>query len=268
VALTGARAERTVFLTGDVDEPAVRRALLADRAAGVVLTTQRDLVNLEAAFELADAHPHLRVAALVADAALHRGAAPVSGQGGPILFNAHRIAAEHLYRTALHAHFRHTHGGDAVVIAGFGRFGQAFLEFLQDEAGGELASVVLVDLHAAQHAGAFADRVGFTPPCKPIALDGDVADPRTWDAVEAALQRAGHPPVRLLCTERDDVNLQAAMLLRARGVTDRLFARVEHDTAFVRRLAAHHGFELLAVDATLTLALRERHRAWFLDGGP
>ena len=89
--------------------------------------------------------------------------------------------------------------------------------------------------------------------------------PSTWDTVDALARDDAHPAVVILSSERDDLNLQTAMLLRRRNAPGRIFVRVFHDGAYVRALADHYNIDILAVDRTLDVALRESHLTWFGD---
>jgi voltage-gated potassium channel Kch len=261
--LLGRRDPNVMFQHGDASDPGIRAQLRLEYAKGVVLTAPDDLVNLEIAWDLANDFPLLPVAALVADSGIRRGSGQMQDGGGPQLFNVHRMVASHLYESALHAHFHDTAEQDTVVIAGFGRFGQTILEYLQLQAACELQRVIIVDLHADSHAERFEERAGFHRHGTRNVVSGDMTRPSTWDIVDAIAQNDAHPAVVILASEHDDLNRQTAMLLRRRNAPGRIFVRVFHDGAYVRALAKHYDIDILAVDKTLDVALRERHLAWF-----
>lgn len=262
-ALADRLDRRTLFAHRDVTEPRQRPFLRLEHADGVIVASGDDLVNLEVAWELASAYPTLPICALVGDIGLRRGSESVRRTGSPTLFNMHRMVAAHLYRTGLQAHFQNTQGLDTVVIAGFGRFGQTIAEYLHHEAFPELSQIVVVDLHAQAHAARFTLQTGADCLAPDDVLDGDMTDPTTWKRVDAALRQPKQSPVRILCAEHDDLNLQTAMLLRRQQATGRIFVRVFHDGPYVRAMAERYDFEVLAVDHTLAEAFAERHREWF-----
>ena len=183
--LLGRRDPNVMFQHGDASDPGLRSQLRLDHAKGVVLTVPDDLVNLEIAWDLAKDHPQLPVAAMVTDSGIRRGSGQLQNGGGPQLFNVHRMVASHLYHSALHGHFHDTADQDTVVIAGFGRFGQTILEYLQDQAACELQRVIIVDTQAESHAERFEERAGFHRHGARNVVSGDMTRPSTWDTVDA-----------------------------------------------------------------------------------
>ncbi len=263
--LLGRRDPNVLFQHGDASDPSLRAQLRLEHAKGVVLTVPDDLVNLEIAWDLAKDHPSLPVAALVADSGIRSGSGQLQKGVGPQLFNVHRMVASHLYESALAGHFHATAEQDTVVIAGFGRFGQTILEYLQAQAACELQRVIIVDLHAESHAERFEERAGFHRHGTRNVVSGDMTRPSTWDTVDTIAKDDAHAAVIILSSERDDLNLQTAMLLRRRSSPGRIFVRVFHDGAYVRALAEHYNIDILPVDKTLDVALRDSHLSWFGD---
>lgn len=249
------RGGHVTFVRGDILRQQVRSALRLDRAHGLVLTTGSDLHNLEVCWDALGEVPGLRVAVHVSDIGMRRRVGELELRGRPSLFNAHQIAARHLVENHLAKHFQHTDARDIVVIAGFGRFGQTILEYLQSHAQGEVARVVIADLAAGRRARAFHEQVAFDARFPHEVIEGDIDDPRVWGEVSAHLD-AEHPePVVLLCTDDDSVNLRAAMLVRASIPGARSFVRVFKQSRFTDELAHQLEFELLAVERMLGDAL-------------
>ncbi|HJL26128.1 MAG TPA: NAD-binding protein, partial [Polyangiaceae bacterium LLY-WYZ-15_(1-7)] len=256
--------------------PATLLALALGRARGVVLLTGDDLVNLEAASAIRDAHPKLPVVAHVADLGLRRRLAELGEEDGT--FNAHRLAARHLFETGLAERLRETAEKDVLVLVGFGRFGQTILEELRThrEIADELRAVVVVDRQAAKLLRFFTDEVGEAhPPVR--AVDGDVADPDTWRRVSEALGglEATAPPFYVLGTDDDALNLRVAMALRregevgegelvaVRGAHCHIVARVFAPSSFTRALGERFDFRVLPIAELLRAAVRERAGRWF-----
>ena len=259
-----------VFVQGDITHRAVRAALRLDRAAGVVLVTSHDLVNLDGAVGVLDDAPHLdrRVVAHVADLTLKRSVVEHGGLGFPPdrVFNTHRVAAEHLVRQDLSEHFSSTAGRDVVVLAGFGRFGQTILEVLQEEAAAEVRSVVIVDPQAHRALRQFEEAVGVRSGWTCSVVEGDVADPATWGLVETGLclqaEETGRP-IYVLGTDNDEVNLHAALRLRQSDPDAAVIARCFSDSGFAKRLAAEASVDVVGVSGLLRRSLARRHREWF-----
>jgi Trk K+ transport system NAD-binding subunit len=257
------RSRDVTFVRGDILRPQVRAALRLDRARGLVLTTGSDLHNLEACWDALREHPGLRVAAHVADLGMRRRVAELEVPGKPALFNAHEVAARHLYGEHLARHFQHTGARDVVVLAGFGRFGQTLLEYLQTRAVSEIARVVVVDVHAARRARHFDEMVGFDDRIPRVLIEADIDDPTVWTQVGGQLHDASPEPVVVLCTDDDAVNLRAAMLVRRHVHGARQFVRVFQESAFTQDLAQKLGIEVLAIERLLGDALKAHVRECF-----
>jgi len=259
------RQQRVLVLQGDVHLPTGLDLARLARARGVALLTDDDLANLEVAFRLSKQYPKLRVMAHVSDVGLERALRDV-GENGPgqrvHVFNAHRIAATRLYEDHLRARFRETAARDPVVLAGFGRFGQTIFEFLDQEAHGEIARVIVVDREAKLALRKYRDQVATTQ-CEPQPIDGDLADPLTWEKVSEALAGLDVPPVLVIGSNEEVVNLRSALHARNRWPEAQLFVRCQNESSFTEELARRHGIVPLAVDAILLEALVVRQRRWF-----
>jgi Trk K+ transport system NAD-binding subunit len=268
------------FHHGDITHLATRQALHLDRCHGVALLTKHDIVNLEASADIGREFPDLkgRIVVHVADLGMQRTIdhqlreSPGRGLNPAMadqLFNSHQVAAESLYRTKMAEHFHSTERGDVVVLAGFGRFGQTILETLQNEAAGDLQTVVIVDLHAEKAARLFHEQVGFKPGYQRKVISGDVADPATWDLVRMAFEfdapeGDAPPPFYVLACSNDELNLSSAVWLRRRADEQaRIVVRCFRASLFARTLADEAGFEVFGIASLLRRSLRARHVRWF-----
>ncbi len=262
------------FVQGDITHEVVRASLRLDRAAGVVLLTRHDLVNLEGATAILSEHPELRGHLLVhvADLTLKRAVAeqwrrhPGAGVAPDRVFNSHRVAAEHLVREDLQRHFSSTRALDVVVLAGFGRFGQTILEVLQEEAADEVRTVVVVDLEAHKRVRQFRAGVGDPDDWNCRVIEGDISDPGTWDLVTTCLcfeEEEAPRPVYVLGTNSDEVNLHTAMWLRTREPDAGIVARCFSDSGFTDSVARDANLHVIGVGGLLRRTLGERHRRWF-----
>jgi Trk K+ transport system NAD-binding subunit len=243
-------------------------ALQLERAGGLVLVTGDDLANLEMAWSAHAAHPDLRVAVHVGDLALLR---PVERAAkdtrSPAGFNTHQVTAAYLYQIHLALHFELTEYRDVVVLAGFGRFGQAILELLLAEAGEELDAVIVVDPEATTKLRQFEADVGRAG-VRVVGFDSDVADPATWDQVSSEVSETGATPVYVLCGSDELLNLRAALFLRGMSSEPRVFVRCFHRSPFLKSLASQQSFELLAFETVLREALREHYHESFRSERP
>lgn len=275
-----------LFLNGDIGNLATREAMRLNRAAGVVMATGSDLVNLEASTDILATHPHLagRVISHVADAAMERTilarqaatdplaptevderSPPVSSH---VLFNAHRIAADELVNRRLSVRFDATESPDLVVIAGFGRFGQTILELLQVNAAGEFATVLIIDRAAHVRRRQFEHHVGKQGDYTLETLEANIADPETWSQVDRFLTEATEGPAAksvafVLGTDDDPLNLRTAMTLRHLRRDAYIVVRCFSDSSLTRQLSREGDFEVFGVSALLQDALGKRHLEWF-----
>ncbi len=252
------------FLLGDVHAPATLDAMAVGQARTIALLTNDDLLNLETAWRIAERAPRARVVAHVGDLGMRRTLAHVDDATAARVdvFNAHRIAAERLYGEHLERHFAKTSARDVVVLAGFGRFGQTILEHLQREARGEVQRAIVVDVHAERRVRLFKAQVPGFEQCELVTIQGDIDDPRTWERVEAATHGLGVEPVLVLGTDDDQLNLRAAIGLRALHPSSRIFLRCVYESTFTRQLARRLAFEVLAVEGMLREALADHQRTW------
>lgn len=253
------------FLTGDVRTNATLETMGLDRARAVVLLTDDDLVNLEAAWRIAERAPHARVVSHVADIGLRRTVARVENATAERVhvFNSHVIAAERLHREHLERHFAATTPQDVVVLAGFGRFGQTILEYLGREAEREIQRAIVVDVAAERQVRLFRAQVPGFARCELITVQGDLDDPDVWEAIERAAGGAGVEPVYVLGTDDDQLNLRTAIALRSLHERAPIFVRCVYESRFTLELAKRLDFEVLAVERMLRQALAEEQRRWF-----
>jgi voltage-gated potassium channel Kch len=260
---TGPPPPGVELLEGDISEAATLAATQLERAAGLVVVTDDDLVNLEVAWRAQGEEADLPIAMHVADLSLLRPVARLETEApAPSGFNTHRIVASYLYQTRLAIHFDETAQQDVVVLAGLGRFGQTILETLLGEAVDELDQVVIVDPDASTQLRKFGEDAT-EPGVRITALDLDVTDPLTWDTVESTLDAGRATPVYVLCGPDVVVNLRTGMLLRGRSEEPTIFVRCFDRSPFASSLAKQQSFDLLAFETVLREALREHYHEFF-----
>ncbi len=259
-----------LFHRGDITHPITRDALVLRRARGVVLLTGNDLVNLEAATEIAPQVPG-QIVVHCSDIRMKRAIREhLSGQEDVAIFNSHDIAATELVTSHLAEHFQDTMARDVVVLAGFGRFGQTILECLQRGFVDELLHVVVVDLSAQVRARQFELRVGFARRVSWTAIAGDLEDPETWVRVEEAIaagpvdETGQQPtPVYVLGSDDDRSNLQTGLWLQSRDAPARIIIRCFSQSSFTSELESPGELDIFGVSRLLRDSLVERHHQWF-----
>lgn len=259
------------FLPADVRVAATLDSLALEEARAVALLTSDDLVNLEAAWRIAERCPGLRVIAHVADLGMRRMVDRVEHGRGVSIFNSHRTAARKLYQDHLAEHFKQTDPADVVVLAGFGRFGQTILEYLHAAAGSEIGRAVIVDVAGERQARLFRAQVPGTASIPLSILERNLDDPQSWTELEAILAahfEAAHEvePVFVIGTDDDQLNLRSAISLRGLHPRARIFVRCTYESAFTSQIAGTMDLELLAVEGMLREALAERQKEWLAEG--
>ncbi len=258
-----------LFHRGDITHPVTLEALALPRAAGLVLVTGNDLINLAAASEVVD-QVQGQVVVHCSDIRMKRAIREhLAGREEVAVFNSHNIAASELVNTHLVEHFQDTEARDVVVLAGFGRFGQTILERLQGKFVEELLHVVVVDLHAEMRARQFELRVGFSEAVNWTAISGDLEDPDTWARVDEAIaagpqaRQAAPTPVFVLGSDDDRTNLQTGLWLQRREAPARIVIRCFNQSNFTQELEVPGELAIFGVSRLLRDSLKECHRAWF-----
>jgi Trk K+ transport system NAD-binding subunit len=252
------------FLAGDIRNAATLDSLGLETARLVVLLTDEDLVNLDAAWRIVERAPRAQVVAHVADLGMRRTVERVrlANRGRLHLFNSHQIAARRLHDDHLRDHFAETAPADVVVLAGFGRFGQTILEHLQEEAEGEIERAVIIDVAGERQARLFKAQVPGFDACELVVIPSDLDDPATWQRVEEATSVYDVEPVFVVGTDDDQVNVRTAIALRSTHPKARIFVRCVYRSSFTSEIAKELDLEILAVETMLRDALFREQRTW------
>ncbi len=237
------------LVEGDITSEAVLQRLRLSKAARVLLLTDDDFTNLDAATLVLQRIPNEgeHVIAHVGDLGFMRSMAATQLAKQCQVFNGHQIAAAHLVEERLLGHFQRTKQIDQVVLAGFGRFGQTVLEELQLGAAGDFDRVIIVDLDATRRAALFGEQVGFSADYERIVVDGDIRDPQTWEQVVDALDPNRADPVFVVGSGLDRANLRIAMTLRSRFPKSQVIGRSERPWTFAEALSNEAGIQTLSV---------------------
>jgi hypothetical protein len=173
------------------------------------------------------------------------------------------VAAEQLYNNHLQPFFSCTPDKDAVVLAGFGRFGQTIFELLEREAAADIGALVITDQSAALRWRTFRAQVPFERLTETTTIDGDLRDPQLWTEIQERLGALSEPPIVIVGSDSDSVNLQSALAARRCWPACKAFVRFEHDSQFVEQLAKRHDFVVLGVESMLLEALVRAQAQWF-----
>jgi len=244
-------------VVGDVASPAVLRRLKLQYARRVLLLTEDDFTNLDAATQILAEVPRLGpdVVVHVSDLRfLHSMAATRLARKCQI-FNGHQIAASHLVQSRVLDHFRRTNPRDLVILAGFGRFGETVLEELQRGAAGSFDHVVIIDVDAEQRTLVFAEEVGFSGDYRRDVVAGDLRDPGLWHRLADRLDLAGKEPVFVLGSGVDRTNLRTAMWLARKYPRAFVMARSEARWRFAEEVSREAGIHTFSVAELVTQSM-------------
>ncbi|HWN71857.1 MAG TPA: NAD-binding protein [Haliangium sp.] len=233
-------------LIGDIRADSVLDLLRLEQAERVFLLTGDDFANLDAAAKILHRVPALAARTVVHVSDLHflRVMHDTKVAKECAIFNSHDVAAAHLVHTELLAHFQRTELRDVVVLAGFGRFCQSVLATLQELAGDKFGRVVIMDLEAGSRAAVFAQQVGFKGFYERQIIDGDLRDPRTWEAIQGL---DVHEPVFILGCGDDGANLHTALWVKSAHPHAYVVARTFLHSSFADELGREGGFLVFSV---------------------
>jgi len=242
---------RAHVLFGDITSRSMLRSLHPGRARRVLLLTGDDLTNLEAAARIAEFAPEAigDTVAHVANLDLQQLLSKNPVLQGLTLINSHRLSAIHLVQSRLLAHFQATKELDAVVIVGFGRFGQTVLATLQQRVPDAISDVFVVDADANCQAANFASQLGFLDEHQIHIVEGNIKDSRVW--VQVAGELDVPEPVFVLATSDDNINLQAALQISREFPAGRVISLSFKQSRFAQDLAEHSKFELIHINDLL-----------------
>lgn len=249
-------------VVGDIASGDLLEAIGAGRARRIMLLSDDDFVNLDAAARLLTRAPWLRgrVVAHVADLGFMRGVPQTRSGALYETFNSLESAAVNLVEQRLIARFEATEQRDLVILAGFGRFGQTVLDQLQTHASSGFGEVVLIDLEARWRARSFADGAGFThdQPCHVIT--GHLRDPGVWAQVDDIAGASVGLPVIVVGTSDDGLNLQVALDVNRRYPDAHVIMRSFDESPFAAEVAAETGVLPFQMAELITQAMPA---AWF-----
>lgn len=244
-------------IVGDVASPGVLRRLGIDRARRVLLLTDDDFSNLDAATQILAEAPHMGpdVVVHVSDLRFLHSMAGTRLARRCQIFNGHQIAASHLVQTSVLDHFRRTTPRDLVILAGFGRFGETVLEELQRGAAGSFDHVVIVDVDAERRVMVFEEEVGFSGDYRRDVLSGDLRDPSLWRTLADRVDLSHKEPVFLLGSGVDRTNLRTAMWLAQKYPRGFVMARSEARWTFAEEVSREAGIHTFSVAELVTQSM-------------
>lgn len=234
---------------GDLTHDFMLKALRLSHASKVVLMGERDFHAYEAASKMLAQFPHLanNVVLRCHNLRFMRTMAETELARRLIVFNAYHLAAEGLVREQLITHFRKTKAPDAVIIAGFGRFGQSVLEELQSHAQDLLSVVALIDQDAHRRVQVAEEQQRIGGAYRKEILEGEISHPELWWRLETVVDLTTAQPTVIFGTGDIEENLRAALWLKKRHPNALVFARTDDASSLALEIGAERGINYFSL---------------------
>jgi Trk K+ transport system NAD-binding subunit len=147
-------------------------------------------------------------------------------------FNSYHLAASGLVRSHLVRHFLETRRKDAVILAGFGRFGQTIIEQLQELALDEMRAVVIIDNDVERRVMVAEEQTYFSGNYRRELFQGDISHPDVWRRVWDRVTVDSDDTVIVLGTGSEEENMRTALWLRKKAPRARIIARSSTHSRF------------------------------------
>ena len=248
-------------IEADVNSPALLEALRLERAHRVLLLTDDDFTNFDAATRILQLDDPPDVVVHVADLRFLRSMAGTRLARRCETFNGHQIAAAHLVQTRVADHFQRTAPRDLVILAGFGRFGETILGELQTRAAGGFDHVVIIDMDAERRTKVFDEQIGFSKDYRLDVVPGDLRDPNLWEQLAGKIDLVETEPVFVVGSGVDRTNLRTAMWLATKYPRGFIIARSEGKWSFAEEVSREAGIHTFSV---AELVAQSMPTEWFV----
>ena len=234
---------------GDITHDFMLKALRLAYASKVVLLGERDFHAYEAASKMLAQFPHLANNLVMRCQSLRfmRTMDQTELASRLVVFNAYHLAAEGLVREQLVIHFRKTQAPDAVVLAGFGLFGQSVLEELQSHAEELLSVVALIDKDAHRRVAVAEEQQKIGGAYRKQIFQGDIAHPEIWRRLEAEIDLGAAQPTVIFGTGSIEDNLRTALWLKRRHPNAHVFARTDDASSLALEVGAERGINYFSL---------------------
>lgn len=250
-------------VVGDITHRYFLQQLRPERAQRVLLLGDDSFRNFEAASHVMDLVPGIGKRLVVHCGRLRFMRAMADSQVARQceLFNSYHLAASGLVRQTLMAHFLETRRKDAVILAGFGRFGQTIIEQLQTLALDEMKAVVIIDIDVQRRVMVADEQMKFAGNYRRELFEGDIAHPDVWRQVWDAITVDSSDTVIVLGTGREEENLRTALWLRKKAPQARIIARTSTQSRFADELGEERDITTVSISDLVEENLPE---AWLL----
>ncbi len=162
-------------------------------------------------------------------------------------FNSYHLAASGLVRSHLVQHFMETKRKDAVILAGFGRFGQTIVEQLQTLALDEMRSMVIIDTDVERRVMVADEQMYFSGDYRRELLEGDISHPDVWRRVWDTITVDSDDTVIVLGTGSEEENMRTALWLRKKAPRAMIIARSSTHSLFANEVARENNITTVSI---------------------
>ena len=236
-------------LVGDFTNEYFLSTLRLSRAQKIILASENDFDNFEAASKILEQRPELGGRLLVHCDRLRfmRAVSNSHVARDCVVFNKYHLAAKHLVNSEMMDHFKSTKSLDVVVLAGFGRFGQTVFEELQMKALGEISQISILDVDANRRILVANEQSALGSHFSLQVHQGEIGHPEVWQQLEGKVNLRDSSPFMLLATGMDQENLRTGLWLKKKYPDAYIMvrtARPSHFSDSVCDAAGIHAFGL------------------------
>lgn len=236
-------------ISGDISQQFMLGHLRLNKAKRVMLLGDDDFGAFEAVHRVAERYPRLK-SKMVLRCHNLRFLRTMQTAGTDALcesFNTYHLAATGLVRDSLIAHFKETTGGDVVVMAGFGRFGQAILEELRNQAPRDIETVAVIDKDANRRILIAEEQERLGQYYQREVFQGDIGHPEVWNNLRRVIDLNQAHPTIILGTGNTEENLRTALWLKARHPNSVIYTRTTDTSALALEIGAEHGIHAFSI---------------------
>lgn len=244
---------------GDLIDAFTLEQLRAHSATKILLFSDDSLRNFETVKAMLDRWPELAGKIVMHADRLRfmRSMSSTRVATAVTVFNGYQSAAENLVNTVAVPHVLQCDTKVAVVIAGFGRFGQTTLESLQNAVPDRLAAIILIEQDAERRLLVTREQIHISTDFELKVLQGDISHPGVWETVSELWDTTCRNTVFILATDREEDNLRTSLWLRRRNAEAMIFARLKRSSSFAEEVAEDHDIIALGLSQLIERAIPE-----------
>ncbi len=249
-------------LEGDFTNDYFLSTLRLSRAKRIVLASENDFDNFEAASKILELAPNQGERMLVHSNRLRFMRVLHSSKvvAQCTVFNSYHLAAKYFVKNMMMLHFKSTEDLDTVILAGFGRFGQTILEELQALAIGEISEIGIIDIDANRRVMVANEQSAISDDFRLHILQGEIGHPEVWQQLEQLVDLEKDRPFILMATGMDNENLRTGLWLKKRYPQAEVMVRSARPSHFAASVCESAGIRAFGLSQVIHDSLPEE---WF-----